>query len=520
MVIFYTMAYNAAQTLPRTIQSILNQTDPDWIWYLLDNGSQDMTGEIIRQYAEGDKRIIPLQNKKNLEFTPETSFTDLPNKHENSDWFSFLDADDTYATNFLSETLAFAAKYKLDVVACGSDFLDAATGRTRVQRIVQQDLLITSPEQFGICFPIYHQFMRTNWAKLFSIRVLKQLDLAKIPALYYGTDTLYTQEVLRHTERFGILAKSLHQYYIYPKSRSYQWDPSRFEADHILHKLACDFLTDKCGNISAQNRNFLQRVYSGAIKATLSVLYNSNLSPADKLQEYRTIASHPLTRSVYRECNDKNATDSRMMLLNSAAQAMEQISSKDDTDFRTIFQSLFPTCGEVVTGQNFSLFLKNPSLLQPLLRDDATLLMESLLTLIQKKQYGKKYNLLNVVQTLAINDPLLCQIGDAIFLRKYARLYLMVWRKEYLSALDEMTGMLLDEQVHHAQELFLNLYIGLSAKLEQVSAFIFGKIQLAQFYLSQKRKDECCVIIKELEEMGVDNKELVTFQQALESMEE
>ena len=137
-----------------------------------------------------------------------------------------------------------------------------------------------------------------------------------------------------------------------------------------------------------------------------------------------------------------------------------------------------------------------------------------------EKQYGKKYNLLSAVQALAIDDPLLCQIGDVVFLRKYSKLYLMVWRKEYLSALDEMTGMLLEGQVRKAQEPFLCLYISLSAILKQDSAFIFGKLQIAQFYLSQNRKKECYIIIKELREMGVDNKELEGIQQALKETRE
>ena len=64
MIVFYTMAYNAGATLPRTIKSVLAQTEKEWIWYLLDNAAQDSTGEIIRRYAGMDSRIIPLKMKR------------------------------------------------------------------------------------------------------------------------------------------------------------------------------------------------------------------------------------------------------------------------------------------------------------------------------------------------------------------------------------------------------------------------------------------------------------------------
>ncbi len=509
MVVFYTMAYNAEATLPRTIQSVLTQTEKEWIWYLLDNAAQDSTGKIIRRYAEMDSRIIPLKNEKNLVFTEETSFFNLARKHEDSDWFCFLDADDEYAPNFLTDMLAFSRANELDVAACGYDLINSQTGAIQEQRILPRDLILTDGNDFGHYFPVYHLFMRTNWAKLFSIKTAKKFDFNRIVDLFYGVDTLYTQEMLRNSRRFGILAKSLHRYYIYPKSRSYQWHPERLNADQTLYQMACSYLIDKCGEVSSQNRNFLQRVYSDAVTETVRVLGNSSLSPNDKLWEYQKIATNPITLSTYRQCTNENASRSRTELIIKMLEAGAALGKESDTALRTAVQSLLPHCGQAVSAANAQMFLENTKLLQSLLQDDSDALLNGLLERIRNNDVTQKYDVHKAICSLAADNPLLCEINDdAMFLRKYTKLYWMIWQGDILPALEEMTGLLLENRVDGGIEPFLNLYISISAMLEQVSAFIFGKMQLAQLYFRQSRIPECCNIVYDLKEMSVESLEL------------
>ena len=64
-VVVWTQAYNAEKTLRRAMDSILQQTYPDFEYYVLNNGSSDGTGAIIEEYAKKDSRVIPLSVEKN-----------------------------------------------------------------------------------------------------------------------------------------------------------------------------------------------------------------------------------------------------------------------------------------------------------------------------------------------------------------------------------------------------------------------------------------------------------------------
>ena len=50
----FTPAYNRAHTLPRTYESLLAQSCKDFVWLIVDDGSKDNTGELIRAWQEQD----------------------------------------------------------------------------------------------------------------------------------------------------------------------------------------------------------------------------------------------------------------------------------------------------------------------------------------------------------------------------------------------------------------------------------------------------------------------------------
>ena len=50
----FTPAYNRAHTLPRTYESLCQQDCKDFIWLIVDDGSQDNTADLVKQWQAND----------------------------------------------------------------------------------------------------------------------------------------------------------------------------------------------------------------------------------------------------------------------------------------------------------------------------------------------------------------------------------------------------------------------------------------------------------------------------------
>jgi len=290
-IIIYTQAYNAENTIDRCIKSILNQTYENWTAYILDNGSNDSTAEIIQHYAFEDKRIIKLENTLNDIDAFKKYIPKLISRYNEHSWFTVLDADDEYSPDFFSKCLNAAASNEAAVIACGTEMILAGSKKVLAKRALNTDLKLTLPKDFNDNFIYYYQFMRTAWGKLYKFSLLKQCSpkYFKIISSSYGLDTAFTMEAFRCSSTIQILHGCLHKYYISPKSSSYKLYDGRIDSDCILFNAANAFLISKCGYVSKQNERFLSDVYFNALKDTFNVIVGAQMEPLEKMQNMRAM---------------------------------------------------------------------------------------------------------------------------------------------------------------------------------------------------------------------------------------
>jgi len=97
-------AFNAAATLNATIESVVGQRRSDWEAIIFDDGSTDMTADIVRAWCERDPRLRLLTG-------PNRGCAAARNeaaRHAKSPWLLFLDADDLIREDHFALTLAAA----------------------------------------------------------------------------------------------------------------------------------------------------------------------------------------------------------------------------------------------------------------------------------------------------------------------------------------------------------------------------------------------------------------------------
>ncbi len=303
MIYVKTNANNAEKTIRRAIESVLNQSYTDFLYYINDNGSTDATKQLIQEYALKDTRIVPFYNKVNRVYEDEYikhNFCELTEIIDDNDFLCYLDADDEYYPTFLEDILSFMEQYKLDIGCCGTYMLSESKNIIIGKRLLAADLILEG-EDFSNLFPIYHQFARAVWGKVYKGFTLRERVLYDDPNDLtfpsYGSDTVQTLKAFSKAGKVGILAKTLHNYYFSEKSDSYRLDSKRVISDRLQHKITLEYLK-KFGSVNQSNIEFLYVVYCNAIIDTIKVVIASNEQDKNKLNLLTDIFTNDITTEM------------------------------------------------------------------------------------------------------------------------------------------------------------------------------------------------------------------------------
>ena len=120
-------AYHAERYLPETLKSVRYQTFREWELIVIEDGSQDGTEEIVRQFAGEVSQSVVFQRHAQNRGLPATRNTAIAQAH--AKFIALLDADDCWEPNHLETTVAGFADGFADLVHAGSVLFDSDSGR-------------------------------------------------------------------------------------------------------------------------------------------------------------------------------------------------------------------------------------------------------------------------------------------------------------------------------------------------------------------------------------------------------
>lgn len=106
--------YNVEKYLNKCIESIISQTYHNLEIILVDDGSTDDSGKIIDNYAQNDKRIVPLHKENGGQGEARNFALDIAK----GEYISFVDGDDYLAEDYIEYLYQLKQKYDADISAC------------------------------------------------------------------------------------------------------------------------------------------------------------------------------------------------------------------------------------------------------------------------------------------------------------------------------------------------------------------------------------------------------------------
>jgi glycosyltransferase involved in cell wall biosynthesis len=286
------MAYNAQNTLSRTIESILKQTREDFEYYILDNGSTDDTEKIIIDYAERDKRIKQLHININ-DITNGTLIWSTLIYATSAKYIVWCDADDEYTPDFLENMVGFVEENQLDFAACGYEKIDGITNEVIKHRALTENLVLYG-DLFTEEFIRYRGFAICVWGKLYSIPFLRKKNLIGTERSYqFCYDSIYAIKAFQNAGRAGIYGKAMYKYYQYPWSISNTTIKDSLTSYRDLWDATKESL-EYYGPISKINEDFLYAIHLSIVEEAADKIFMSDLPTDVKLDMFAQIFSDPV----------------------------------------------------------------------------------------------------------------------------------------------------------------------------------------------------------------------------------
>lgn len=110
------LTYNRENLVSRAIESILNQTDQNFEFIIVDNGSTDRSGQIADGYASEDSRVRVIHRERgNIGAGRNTGLDAV-----RGEYIAFIDDDDWAEPDFLEFLLNLLEENQADVSICGA----------------------------------------------------------------------------------------------------------------------------------------------------------------------------------------------------------------------------------------------------------------------------------------------------------------------------------------------------------------------------------------------------------------
>ena len=198
--------YNAAETLQKCVDSVLTQTFGNWKLILVDDGSDDGSLSLCRQYSEKDSRIVVLEQ----EHKGVSAARNLALSRAKGKYVCFIDSDDFVEPNYLSEMYA---QRNADMVICGY-YVDVYKDGNliRQEQNIPENINMTTGMEREALLPLFMSGMiNINCNKLLHLDIIRKNNL-QYKNQPVNEDYMFMLSYLKHAQSISTIVKPLYHW--------------------------------------------------------------------------------------------------------------------------------------------------------------------------------------------------------------------------------------------------------------------------------------------------------------------
>ncbi|MGO5288813.1 glycosyltransferase family 2 protein [Pseudoscardovia suis] len=202
-------AYNAERYLPDCLRSVQAQKYTNLEILIIDDGSSDSTGQICRDFAEGDSRIVILRQKN----SGVSSARNNGIRNASGAYIQFLDADDVLEPDAISRLVDCMTRTSADAVSFGYREFDDANEKSVMREpvAISGECKLLNRHSALQCMH-YGQISNSVWALIFNRDFLMKHNLRFDTSIPYGEDILFIYQAASVADHFALLPDQLYLY--------------------------------------------------------------------------------------------------------------------------------------------------------------------------------------------------------------------------------------------------------------------------------------------------------------------
>lgn len=207
-------SYNEEKNISRCLDSILNQTFSDFEVLCVDDGSNDNTFDIIKEYSKKDNRIIPMKNPgKGV-----SSARNFGIDNANGNYIGFVDSDDFIQPQMYEFLYRAIIENKCDFSVCHykkTNELIKKIFEYKTEKFTPENFVSFNDSEFTINNELVFSAI---WTKLISKEFLKNI---KFNNFRIGEDTVFNSQLCSKDYKAIFVDAELYNYYINTQSVSF-----------------------------------------------------------------------------------------------------------------------------------------------------------------------------------------------------------------------------------------------------------------------------------------------------------